>query len=109
MWTFRSEATPPHWIRRDLPGVAALAFSTRLGGRSAPPYDALNLGRSTADDPANVEWNRGHLLVSLGLDVARLATAGQVHGAEVTEVREPGLHRETDALVTRVPGIPLAV
>jgi polyphenol oxidase len=37
------------------------------------------------------------------------ATVGQVHGAKVLEVTSPGRAGEADALVTRLPGLPLAV
>jgi hypothetical protein len=86
-----------------------MAFSTRRGGISQPPYDALNLGRSTRDRPEAVEQNRRRLLSALGLDSTRLATAGQVHGATVTRAREGGLHPACDALVTTAPGLTVAV
>ena len=86
-----------------------LAFSTRTGGISAAPYATLNLGASTADRPEAVAENRRRLLQSLDLDFNRLVTAGQVHGAAVAVVSEPGLARGHDGLVTRVPGLPLAV
>ena len=106
-WTLDRLAAPPRWHCSGDDAIAA--FSTRQGGVSAPPYDSLNLGRSTADDPAAIEFNRAHLLRSLALDPDRLATAGQVHGAAVTRVHAPGLHRECDALVTTVSDLPLAV
>lgn len=109
MWTLDTAAPVPLW--RPATGVpgARLAFSTRRGGASAPPFDSLNLGRSTEDLPEAVTENRGRLLASLGLAPDRLATAGQVHGARVVEVVAPGHHGECDALVTRVPGLALAV
>ncbi len=86
-----------------------LAFSTRQGGVSRPPFDTLNLGRSTVDDPAAVAENRRRLLDALGLDPGALATAGQVHGIELAHVTAPGHSPGCDALVTTVPGIALAV
>lgn len=112
MWTLDRSATVPFWQPRDAqvrhPG-AVLLFSTRLGGVSRAPYDTLNLGRSTEDDPAAVTMNRSRLLDAAGLDSQRVATAGQVHGARVVEVTHPGHHPECDALVTREPGVVLAV
>jgi hypothetical protein len=109
MWTLDRDAAVPLWRRPSpAPGVVWL-FSTRLGGVSRPPYDRLNLGRSTADDPAAVAENRGRLLRAAGLDPARLATAGQVHGTRVVEVSAPGHAPGCDALVTRTPGVALAV
>jgi YfiH family protein len=107
-WSLVRSLEPPLWRPAPTPGVVA-AFTTRQGGVSLPPYHALNLGRSTADQPDAVAANRARVLTALGLDPERLATAGQVHGNAVTRVGGPGLHRECDALVTRTPGIPLAV
>ncbi|HVE68190.1 MAG TPA: laccase domain-containing protein, partial [Solirubrobacteraceae bacterium] len=38
-------------IAADLPGARVL-FTTRRGGVSEGPYESLNLGRWTDDDPA---------------------------------------------------------
>lgn len=109
MWTLADRSPLPAWRLADEPSGVRVAFSTRRGGVSLPPYDTLNLGRSTADRPEAVAENRRRLLESLGLDPARLATAGQVHGAEVVAVGTPGLAPQCDALVTREPGLALAV
>lgn len=110
MWTLDAFGRPPLW-RPDARGAArhSTAFTTRRGGVSAPPFDSLNTGRSTDDDPAAVAENRRRVLAALGLDRRRLATAGQVHGANVAVVEEPGHVPRCDALVTRRPGLALAV
>lgn len=109
MWTLDGTAPVPHWRPESPLAGARLAFSTRRGGVSAPPFDSLNLGRSTEDSPGAVAENRARLLTTLGLPPGRLATAGQVHGARVVEVAGPGHQDRCDALVTRVPGLALAV
>ena len=109
MWTLDRNAAVPYWQPRHAQPGAVLLFSTRCGGVSRAPYDSLNLGRSTEDDPAVVTANRVRLLTAAGLDPDRLATAGQVHGVRIVEVATPGHHPECDALVTRVPGLTLAV
>lgn len=109
MWTFDHSTVLPLWRTASTAGAPTLAFSTRRGGVSMPPFESLNLGRSTEDEPANVAENRNRLLSSLGLSSARLATAGQVHGAVVAEVSAPGHTPECDALVTTTPGLALAV
>jgi YfiH family protein len=108
MWTLDAAAALPLW-RPAGATTATLAFSTRRGGVSQPPFDTLNLGRSTADSASSVEENRRRVLAALGLDPARIVTAGQVHGRTVSEVFEPGHAPECDALVTRRPGLGLAV
>lgn len=85
---------------------ARVRFTGRAGGVSAPPYDTLNLGPLTADDPASVAEN----LRRAGdrLPVARLR---QVHGARVLEAAATdveGSLREGDGLVTGRPGLALA-
>jgi YfiH family protein len=105
--TYDARTPVPCWIAYD--SGAVLAFSTRLGGVSAAPFDSLNLGRSTADDPASVTENRRRLLERLGFDPARLANAGQVHGVRALRVTTPGLHPDADALVTTEPDLAIAV
>jgi YfiH family protein len=61
-------------------GVHAL-LTTRRGGVSKPPFDSLNLGRWTDDDPAAVEANRDRVLALTGAE--RFAFGRQVHGATV--------------------------
>jgi YfiH family protein len=63
------------------------AFSTRRGGVSEGPYDSLNLGLLTEDDPARVARNRVLLANALGRDAAAVAMGWQVHGAEI-EIHE---------------------
>ncbi len=109
MWILERSSELPLWRPREHSPSALLLFSTRLGGVSRAPYNALNLGRSTEDDPDAVAENRARVLRSAGLDVTRLATAGQCHGTRVSEVLAAGHHPQCDALVTRVPGVALAV
>src|SRR5206468_2874669 len=79
------------------------------GGGGPPPYETVNLGRSTGDRPEAVTENRRRMLVALGLSPERLATAGQVHGAAVARADSPGHYEACDALVTRTPGLALAI
>lgn len=109
MWTLASEAPVPLWLPVVPSPGFVLAFSTRRGGVSPPPWDTLNLGRSTPDEPARIEENRRRFLEASALDPALLATAGQVHGRMVTRIDTPGHSPGCDALVTTTPGLALAV
>jgi hypothetical protein len=73
-------------IACSLPGGEVL-FTTRRGGVSRPPYDTLNLGRFTDDDPAAVRANRARLAALTGVATDRTAQGRQVHGARVERVR----------------------
>jgi polyphenol oxidase len=71
------------WLEADLPG-AKVAFSTRIGGVSEPPFDTLNLGIATGDDRDRVRQNRGRVADAVGVGSADVILAGrQIHGAEV--------------------------
>jgi YfiH family protein len=109
IWMLDTAALVPHWRPAEPHPDAVLAFSTRRGGVSLAPYDTLNLGRSTADRPEAVAENRRRILTAVALDPDRVATAGQVHGARVTEAAAPTLHPDTDALRSRARGLALAV
>ena len=109
MWTLDDSLAVPCWRATRAPREALLAFTTRRGGTSAAPFDTLNLGRSTADEPERITENRSRLLSCLGIPSSSLATAGQVHGARVVEVSAPGHVPECDALLTTMPGLALAV
>ncbi len=90
------------------PGLRA-AQSTRHGGVSRPPYNSLNLGKSTDDAPADVSENRRRFCTALGFAPEQMAWSYQVHGEQVQLVQEPGGASGFDALITHVPGILLAV
>jgi polyphenol oxidase len=70
------------WLEADLGGARA-AFATRLGGISQPPFDSLNLGILTDDDPAAVNENRRRLALALGLEPEQVVFARQVHGTRL--------------------------
>ncbi|MEO6859135.1 MAG: polyphenol oxidase family protein [Solirubrobacteraceae bacterium] len=98
----------------DLPGAGAL-FTTRRGGVSSGPYESLNLGRLTDDEPDAVERNRTGLEDAVGRP---LSFVRQVHGVElrtVTGADVPGSRgsetkelRYADGQVTTEPGHALA-
>jgi YfiH family protein len=75
----------------DAPGPYRVAFSTRLGGVSAGPFHALNLGIRTEDDAACVTENRTRLCAELGADPDAATMAWQRHGASVMRARPHGI------------------
>ena len=76
------------WLEADLPGATA-AFSTRVGGVSEPPYDALNVAIMTGDDRDAVRENRRKLASALERDPGGVVMGRQVHGAELRGHRVP--------------------
>lgn len=84
-------------------------FTDREGGASAPPFAAFNLGTHVGDDPAAVAANRATLAVAHRLDA--VVWMDQVHSATVAVVDGPRDEPvpATDGLVTRTPGLGLAV
>ena len=109
MWKLNADASVPLWRPAATDADFVLAFTTRRGGVSAPPFDALNLGRSTTDEPDAVTENRRRVLAALALDRVHLATAGQVHGARVVRVEGAGHPPDCDGLLTTCRGVALAV
>lgn len=87
-------------IAIELPGARAL-FTTRCGGVSSGPYESLNLGRLTDDDPTAVARNRAALRDRVGVEPRFVR---QVHGSLVRRIREggggPGELPEADGQVT---------
>jgi YfiH family protein len=109
---------------------------TRLGGYSTTPYKGLNASFSTGDSLENVTRNRLLVLQSLDLQAYPCATLWQVHGAAVAMLdtdkniwddwRTDWPHRsycvedqeliwtikprrKADGLITRQPGVTLAL
>lgn len=93
--------------------------STRVGGFGPPPFDSLNLGFRTADDPTNVRRNREKLASAVGVPLQDFVVTKQVHENRVETVTshqkgrgaldyESGMDA-TDAMVTNEPGICLMV
>jgi YfiH family protein len=76
------------WLEAELPGARA-AFSTRLGGISETPYDALNVAVLTGDDRQRVHENRERLAGALGRPPESVVMGRQVHGTELETHEEP--------------------
>jgi polyphenol oxidase len=107
------------------------AVTTRTGGVSAPPFDSLNLGFRSGDDPKRVIENRrralslfhtGELLASYPLDswvsLSQVHSANVVHvdandagkGSLSSEIGEAGGPvADADAMCTNVKGLTLVI
>jgi YfiH family protein len=72
----------------ELPGARAI-FSTRQGGVSEGPYESLNLGILTEDDPERVTVNRARLAEAAGVESGRIVMGWQVHGTDLREWDRP--------------------
>ena len=76
------------WLEADLPGATS-AFSTRIGGVSAPPYEQLNVAVLTGDKRDAVRENRRRLAGAVARDPDGVVMGRQVHGAALREHRVP--------------------
>ncbi len=84
-------------------------YSTRLGGVSSTPYDSLNLGKNTNDNPADVDKNRSIFFNALNIDISRCVFPQQVHSDVVVTVDRPGIVEKCDALITREKNLFLTI
>jgi polyphenol oxidase len=88
------------------------AFFTRAGGVSQGIYASLNGGVGSNDERAHVAENRARMAAALGVAPAALMTPYQIHSADVVVAETPwdaGARPRADAVVTRVPGLAIAV
>jgi polyphenol oxidase len=99
-------------VGAPLPGGRAL-FATRRGGVSSGPYESLNLGRMTGDDPEAVAANHARLAVAAGCAPGDLLYGRQVHGTDVRRVTGPPppdrAVTEEDGQATALAGHPALV
>lgn len=97
-------------FRWDGPPGYRVAFSTRVGGVSHGPFESLNLGILTADEPDRVVENRKRLCAAVGADPETATMAWQVHGPRVELADSRGIvtpgtvYERCDGLWTDRPG-----
>lgn len=86
-------------------------FFTREGGVSDGIYASLNVGLGSHDSPERVAENRARVAGHFGAAADALATAHQVHSADVFVIAADydGERPRADALVTAEPGLVLGV
>lgn len=87
-------------------------FSTRIGGVSNFPENALNLSGFDIDSAENITENRRRFLRAFAGDF-RVITAWQVHGDDIKVIKDLDEAKETnerfDALVSNLPGVLIGV
>jgi YfiH family protein len=99
---------PSDWLVPNWPAPAHVhsVFTTRSGGVSVAPFDAMNLGDHVGDDPAAVSANRVRLGQACGAQPVYLQ---QVHGTAVVPLTAPlqasAAAVQADACWTTEPGI----
>ena len=98
-------------VEVDLGRGVRAGFTTRSGGVSVPPWDALNLGLEVGDATARVLANRELVERWVG---TRVAFASQVHGVDVRVLSDPPAGSATsvglyDALVSTSSSVAVAV
>jgi YfiH family protein len=100
------------WLEAELPGARA-AFSTRVGGVSEAPYEALNVAVLTGDERERVGENRSRLAGAVDRPAEGVVMGRQVHGTELRRhdrAQEPRVYadvvrspEEVDAHATSSP------
>ncbi len=99
-------------------GLCRHLFSTRTGGVSGGIYATMNPGFDLGDDEENVLENHRRLLHVLGAELQDAVRSCQEHGTHLRVVTaadrgkgfcRPRDYRNTDGLMTDVPGIVLCI
>ena len=95
-------------IHPDWPAPANVRSlsTTRIGGCSKAPWDSLNLGSNTGDNPEAVAANRARVRDALPTEPAWL---NQVHGNAVVELDAQSADLQADAAISRRSGLVCAV
>ncbi|MFH2036103.1 MAG: peptidoglycan editing factor PgeF [Candidatus Zixiibacteriota bacterium] len=93
--------------------------TTRQGGLSEPPYDFLNFGLNSGDNPLKVIRNRDIIAGAFGFSSENFTTVRQIHGKKVRVITLDSIHKEksekkppdlaADALITNLPNFCITV
>lgn len=85
-------------------------FFTRRGGASSGVFEGLNCGVGSSDQTEVVKINRARVAQAMDVGEEELVGVHQVHSADVVTVTHASSERpKADAMVTRTPGIALAI
>lgn len=95
----QADAGHPHSVLYDFSPEVLHAVSTRHGGVSPEPYQSLNMGISTGDDPENVRVNRSSFAAEHDVCMDDVLVGRLSHGVDVSVF---GRDRRADWPVHRV-------
>lgn len=86
-------------------------FFTRKGGASSGVFSGLNCGAGSSDQSEIVRINRGRVAGAMDVAPEHLVSVHQTHSSNVVTVDGPlqDPRPEADAMVTKTPGVVLAV
>jgi len=86
-------------------------FFSRRGGASSGIFSGLNCGTGSSDQKDAVLTNRKLVADAMEVAPGRLVSVHQVHSANVLTLDAPpvGARPKCDAMVTRAPGLALAI
>ena len=90
-----------------MPGPYRVAFTTREGGVSDGPFESLNLGLMTGDDPDRVHENRRLVCTELDADPDAISMNRQRHTTLVHRAHAGRRGEDGDGLWTEDRGLPM--
>lgn len=94
----------------DNEGVRAwFTRKNQMYGTETHSIPGLNLGFNTSEKKELVTKSRLELLANLDIDPDWVAYADQVHSNRIRFVTEGGTYPTTDGLITKIPGLTLAI
>ena len=98
-------------LTADSLGEVRHGFFTRRGGASSGVFQGLNCGTGSTDQAEIVAINRARVAEAMGVTGPHLVSVYQTHSAEVVVLDAPleGEKPKADGLVTKTPGLALAV
>ena len=99
----------PQIVQEDKEIRAWFTLKNQEFQRPGQDIAGLNLGFNTPEKKEQVAQNRLALLNNLSIDADWVAYADQVHSNRVQFVTDGGTYPSTDGLVTKVPGLTLAI
>ncbi|MGK2904910.1 MAG: peptidoglycan editing factor PgeF [Desulfuromonadales bacterium] len=106
-----------HYLQPAWAGQSNLAsgFTMRNGGSSRPPFNSLNLGFGSGDQPSQVEANRAVVTRAFDLEPYLFLTVNQVHGSEILVIDQPNpdvshfQRVDSDAIITNQRNILIGI